>query len=114
MTTTTATDWVWITSKGHRVDVVPADWPAEFEWFAEGPGQRPPQFYDLRNLTTGEVAETVVFPYEPWSPADAISDKLRAWGWTDTTTYDDAGTCEHGLSASLCAGPGHYPMDGDR
>lgn len=20
-------------------------------------------------------------------------------------------SCEHGLSASLCAGPGHYPMD---
>jgi hypothetical protein len=22
-----------------------------------------------------------------------------------------AGTCEHGLSAALCCGPGHYPMD---
>ena len=22
-----------------------------------------------------------------------------------------AGECEHGLSAALCAGPGHYPMD---
>jgi hypothetical protein len=22
-----------------------------------------------------------------------------------------AGTCDHGLSAVLCAGPGHYPMD---
>lgn len=24
---------------------------------------------------------------------------------------EDAGECEHGLSAALCAGPGHYPMD---
>lgn len=25
----------------------------------------------------------------------------------------DNETCDHGLSAWLCAGPGHYPMDGD-
>lgn len=24
---------------------------------------------------------------------------------------NDSDTCEHGLSASLCAGPGHYPSD---
>ena|SRR5690242_19835447 len=24
---------------------------------------------------------------------------------------EEAGDCEHGLSAALCAGPGHYPMD---
>jgi len=23
----------------------------------------------------------------------------------------DPGTCEHGLSADLCSGPSHYPMD---
>lgn len=23
----------------------------------------------------------------------------------------EMGECEHGLSAALCAGPGHYPMD---
>lgn len=24
---------------------------------------------------------------------------------------EEAGDCEHGLSAALCAGPGHYPAD---
>jgi len=24
---------------------------------------------------------------------------------------DDGSTCEHGLSAALCAGPGHYPTE---
>jgi hypothetical protein len=42
--------------------------------------------------------------------------------WSETSEYPiplSAGrllerlypTCEHGLSADLCAGPGHYPMD---
>lgn len=30
-------------------------------------------------------------------------------GWPEL--IEDEGTCEHGLSASLCAGPNHYPMD---
>lgn len=28
-----------------------------------------------------------------------------------TPPPDDDGTCEHGLSARLCAGPNHYPAD---
>jgi hypothetical protein len=33
------------------------------------------------------------------------------WGTCTTHYVDMQGTCEHGLSAGLCAGPGHYPMD---
>lgn len=122
MTTTVTDQWTWITSKGHSVDVRDAgyfdpaslsDEDAEFyePWFAEGPGQREPRYYDLVNLTTGESVRLCTgVVYEPWTYFDAISDKLKAWGWTDTT-LEEPGTCEHGLSAALCAGPEHYPMD---
>lgn len=107
--------WIWTTSKGHVVDVVyvGAEPLAEDEepWFPEGPGQREPRSYDLHNLTTGEsVRVSTGVVYEPWNWADAISDKLHRWGWTDGTTTEPE-TCEHGLSANLCAGPMHYPED---
>jgi hypothetical protein len=35
---------------------------------------------------------------------------LTAEALAELEAYDP-GTCEHGLSADLCAGPGHYPMD---
>jgi hypothetical protein len=78
-------------------------------WFAEGPGQRAPACYEL---WAGErlVATHTVFPVEPWSAYDAISDRLVAEGW-DGPPVEDPGVCPHGLSAALCAGPGHYPLD---
>lgn len=33
-------------------------------------------------------------------------------GLTDVELAYDPGTCEHGMRADLCAGPGHYPPDG--
>lgn len=95
---------------GQLVELRPAPWPDDFEWFAEGPGQRSPQFYDLALKDGTIVRSTVVFPCEPWSPYDAISDKLRAEGYERQDHPDDRhDVCEHGLSANLCSGPNHYP-----
>jgi len=80
--------WHWRTDDGRIVDVVPTGWPDDFEWFAEGPGQRPPQFYEVRELGKIKATDTfAVYPVEPWSAYDAASDKLRGWGWTDLGTY---------------------------
>ena len=44
-------------------------------------------------------------------PADASTYAFyEEHGWPVLIDPED-GLCEHGLSASLCAGPGHYPMD---
>ncbi len=113
MTTTNPTNhhpWNWRTDSGLVVEVEPIRWPADFEWYADQPGQRPPQFYRVFGRRGEPVEDIVVHPVEPWSAYDAVGDKLRARGWEDLAPQDDA-TCEHGLSASLCAGPEHYPMD---
>jgi hypothetical protein len=40
---------------------------------------------------------------------DSLGDELLAFDMLiHPTEYE---TCEHGLSASLCCGPQHYPMD---
>ena len=101
--------WLWQTTKGHIVNVYPVKTDVS-DWFPESPYERPPQTYRIDNNNTGESILTTVFPLEPWSAYDAIGDRLAGWGWTDTT-YEDPGTCEHGMSAALCEGPNHYPMD---
>lgn len=43
-------------------------------------------------------------------PADASTYAFyEEHGWP--TYEDDGALCEHGMSASLCAGPSHYPLD---
>ena len=77
-------------------------------WFPEGPGELPPRSYEMR---VGPIAvwERTVFPYEPWSPYDAVSDILRHEGWTPPPPTDaEMAECEHGMSARYCSGPGHY------
>jgi len=107
----TAEDYeVWVSPKGTPCHLVPVATPADFEWFAEEPGDRAPQFYEMRHVGTGTVvASPVAWPVAPWSPYDAISDKARAAGWR---CLDDEGRedrqCEHGLSLELCSGPLHY------
>lgn len=82
-------------------------------WYAEQPGQLHPHTYEVRNVANPRLRLTrVVFPVEPWSPYDAISDLLVRDGWTPpAATVEELATCEHGLSAQLCAGPNHYPME---
>ena len=110
-------DETFTNERGIAAILTPAPFPDgpdgdDFEWFAEGPGQRPPQFYEMRSVVTNEVVESfVVYPVEPWSPYDAAYDKLVSWGWTRHGGDPEPETCEHGLSANLCAGPGHYPAD---
>lgn len=44
-------------------------------------------------------------------PADARTYAFyEKNGWPNLIDPED-GLCEHGLSASLCAGPSHYPLD---
>ena len=82
------------------------------DWFPEGPGQRPPARYELRVHGHRDIVveEHTVFPLEPWSPYDAISDRLIAYGWEPPPSEPEP-DCEHGLSANLCHGPNHYPED---
>lgn len=49
--------------------------------------------------------------HDGYTYAHAIASG-RGWnpGAADDDEADDA-TCEHGLSARLCTGPSHYPMD---
>jgi hypothetical protein len=103
---------LWTSPDGFVCELVPVPWPDEFEWYADQPGQRPPRFYELTSVDDVFTEERVVYPVEPWSPYDAISDQLIRDGWTGPPpTEEQLATCEHGLAAWLCAGPEHYPMD---
>lgn len=108
---------IWRSPKGTECYLVPVSWPDGFDWFAEGPGQRPPQFYEMRCVRTGTVvAAPVVYPYEPWSPYDAIHDKAVRAGWErlphpKDRPFERHYGCPHGLSMDRCYGPGHYEPD---
>jgi hypothetical protein len=99
--------WIWLTLRDEYIDCRPVATNLD-GWYPEAPGERAPQSYDLRNIETGEVERVTVYPVEPWSAYDAITDVLTARGWFNGDRQD-SGTCEHGMAADLCAGPGHYP-----
>lgn len=109
---------IWASPTGERCYLravrfeIPDDEDYE-PWYPEGPGQRPPQCYRMVGIISGATYdEFTVFPVDPWSPCDAASDLLIREGWTPPPpTPEELATCEHGLSASLCAGPMHYPDD---
>lgn len=95
----------WRSPTGRLAVLVAVPGAAE-GWYPEGPGQRPPQRYQL--IRDGAVLDDrTVLPLAPWSAFDAVADALHADGWTETAEPDPA-RCAHGLSLSLCAGPGHY------
>ena len=78
------------------------------EWFPDAPGARPPVAYEMR-VGPIVVWERVVFPYDPWSPYDTVSDVLCHEGWTPPPpTEAELAECEHGMSARYCSGPAHY------
>lgn len=107
---------VWTDAEGCQLMLVPTAFPAVvaddgdddgFEWYPDGPGQRPPQRYELQLLSGDPIAAHVVFPVEPWTAYDAISDRLIREGFTPPVS-EPVGECEHGLSIDLCFGPNHY------
>lgn len=107
----------WICpDSGRHAHLIPVPMTADdiddaYEWYPEEAGQRPPQAYEMHvpriDGTKLVIAFFTVFPVEPWSAYDAISDKLRRYGWVQVNPYVPE-TCEHGLSADLCSGPNHY------
>ena len=111
---------VWLDPLGRPAHLIPLGFPCQADdedpWFAEDPGQLPPYTYELRNVANPRLAlRLTVCAYEPWTSYDAIFDVLVGDGWTPPPPTDaELATCEHGLSALLCAGPGHYPKDDDR
>lgn len=111
----TATAEVWMDPQGRPAYLIPVGAPdfGEDGWYADQPGQRPPFEYRIQAAHNERLAlKWVVFPVEPWSPYDAISDILVAEGFTPPSpSADELLTCQHGLSLSLCAGPGHYPQE---
>jgi hypothetical protein len=108
---------VWTDGHGCQLALVPVAFGESVDelgdedgydgWFAESAGQRAPQRYEMRTLVGFPVEVHVVFPVEPWTAYDAISDRLIREGWTPPVA-DMVGECEHGLSADLCFGPNHY------
>ena len=90
-TPTNSDSWLWLTLRDQYVNVVPVPGAGDgYEaedgewvegWYPESPGERPPQAYELRTLGTGEVERVTVYPVEPWSAYDAITDQLLARGW---------------------------------
>jgi hypothetical protein len=50
---------------------------------------------------------TVKFCYEVKYDSETFARNEAAM----TKAIEEGGECEHGLSAALCSGPGHYPMD---
>lgn len=108
---------IWTDPQGRPAYLIPVGVPApdfgDEGWYADEPGQRPPYEYRIQAAHNPRLAlKRIVFPYEPWSPYDAISDILVADGFTPPTAEPEA-ECVHGLSLSLCAGPGHYPQDSE-
>lgn len=79
-------------------------------WYPDFPGEREPLLYELIDVDTGVVVDSFVSrPYEPFNWYDAVSDELTREGWEGPPpTEEDLAVCEHGLSARLCSGPGHY------
>lgn len=99
----------WVHPNGLPCKLVPVPTEGDGEWFAEEPGQRPPQSYELRPEVPGLKFGFTVHPGELWSAYDAISDELVRTGWhRDTANDEPYRECEHGLSADLCSGPNHY------
>jgi len=114
----TATAEIWIDPQGRPAYLIPVGPPTLVDedgegWYPDQPGQRPPYEYRIQAAHNERLAlKRVVFPVEPWSPYDAISDTLIREGFTPPApTAEELATCQHGLSLSLCAGPGHYPQD---
>lgn len=80
-------------------------------WYADFPGQRPPQTYQLTEVGRpfDVVDEFTVFPVGGWSWYDAAQDRLLRDGYDGPPpSEEDLAVCEHGLSQRLCAGPNHY------
>lgn len=76
----------------------------EEEWYPEEPGQIRYAFCDNYEI------------HEPHTYCALNGWTLECSGFDDEdyeamVKEQNAPPCEHGLSASLCAGPGHYPMD---
>ncbi len=89
-------------------------------WYPDFAGDRPPVAYELVAVNGiagpgGAVTEakhyyTVTGAY--YSAYDEVAHMLYSDGWEGPPpTAEELAECEHGLSARLCAGPGHYPMD---
>lgn len=111
---------IWVSPEGlacelHYVPFQPSTDDPDWEpWYPDEPGQRPPAHYELRSTFSGDVAKCLtVFPVEPWSPYDAVSDQLVRNGWhPPPLTPEELAECPHGLSAQLCADPiNHYPRE---
>ena len=70
---------IWTDPTGRPVELeyvgLTGDGEDEFDWFPESPGHLHPRTYLVGGI------EFVVFPVEPWSPHDAISDTLIREGY---------------------------------
>lgn len=77
----------WLFRNGDNEVVVAEHAPFDTsDWYPDEPGQQRPVRYRLTNQTTGEIEHEVVFPLDPWSPADALQDRLHSLGWEDLSS----------------------------
>lgn len=85
------------------------------EMMAESPELFMPSMYSLTDVATGDTYEFLVFGEGGFSPYEmALHLAVSREGATPVDpapSMNESLTCEHGLAASLCAGPGHYPAE---
>lgn len=85
------------------------------EMMAETPGLFMPSMYSLTSVATGARHEFLVFGEGGVSPFEmAMHLAVSREGAVPVPMAPSTNaslTCEHGMNASLCAGPGHYPEE---
>ena len=74
-----------------------------------------PSIYSLTDVAAGTRNEFLVFGEGGFSPAEMAAylavSREGAEPLAVPASMNEDLDCEHGLSAALCAGPGHYPME---
>lgn len=74
-----------------------------------------PSTYSLTEVATGTRNEFLVFGeggFSPYEMAFHLATRREGADFIDPApSRNESLTCEHGLDASMCAGPNHYPMD---
>lgn len=98
-----------------RLDYVGAAKGDYSEWLAESPELFMPSLYSLTEVATGDRNEFLVFGEGGFSPFEMAAhlavSREGATPLDSPASMNEDLDCEHGLSAALCCGPNHYPME---
>lgn len=94
----------WHVATDEEYAAYEAYWNAQEDWYPEEPGDRLYAFCDqyvVHEAHTYRALNGNTYRCSGFDAEDEAAVRAEAL----------RPPCEHGLSASLCAGPGHYPPD---